>query len=73
MSPQLVAEWYELHTDDGQVGEARFATRDLARAWRTRAGLRARLVRVRRWRATRPPPSSGRTMRTQDGLVTIWR
>jgi hypothetical protein len=73
MSPRLVAEWWELYSDDGQVGEPRFASRDLARAWRARAGVRARLVRVRRWRATRPPLSAGRTMRTQDGLVTIWR
>lgn len=73
MSPRLIAEWWELHANDGQVGEARFASRELARAWRARAGVRARLVRVRRWRATRPPPSTGRVMRTQDGLVTIWR
>jgi hypothetical protein len=73
VSRRLIAEWYELYDGAERVGEPRFATRDAARAWRRRAGVRVRLVRVRRWAVERSDPLGPRIARTLDGLVTIWR
>ena len=73
MSRRLVAEWYELYDGAERVGEPRFGTRDAARAWARRAGLRVRVVRVRRWAVAASDPLAPRIARTLDGLVTIWR
>lgn len=73
MTRRLVGQWWELYDGAERVGEPRFSTRDAARAWARRAGLRARVVRVRRWAVQPSDPLAPRIARTLDGLVTIWR